>query len=53
MNFDQLTIATTVRIVCNAYLYSCLFMMGFSYLGYWVISHLENPNRKEHFHWFG
>lgn len=50
MMFDQLTATATVRIVCNAYLYSCLFLMGFSYLGFLILNYLEKSQEQPH--WF-
>jgi hypothetical protein len=51
MMFQELSIATTVRIVFNAYLYSCLILMGLSYVGYIIIQHAEKS--PKHSHWFG
>jgi hypothetical protein len=53
MSFDELSVTTTLRIVCNAYLYSCLILMGLSYLGYLLIGRLEKSPQQTHFHWFG
>ncbi len=53
MNFDELSVTTTLRIVCNAYLYSCLILMAFSYLGHLLIGRLEKSPQPIHFHWFG
>jgi hypothetical protein len=51
MLFQELSVATTVRIVFSAYLYSCLIVMGLSYVGYIIIQHAEKSSK--HFHWFG
>jgi hypothetical protein len=53
MYFDELSVTTTLRIICNAYLYSCLLLMGASYLGYLMLNRLEKSPQQTHFHWFG
>jgi hypothetical protein len=50
MMFDQLTATTTVRIVCNAYLYSCLVLMGLSYLGFLVLNQIEKSQEQPHWY---
>jgi hypothetical protein len=50
MMFQDLTVAATVRILCNAYLYSCAVLMGLSYVGYIVVQHAERS--PKHSHWF-
>ncbi len=53
MLFQELSVATTVRVVFSAYLYSCLILMGLSYLGYIIIQHAEKSSEHPNFHWFG
>jgi hypothetical protein len=55
MLFQELSVATTVRVVISAYLYSCLILMGLSYVGYIIIQHAEKSPKHSHsnFHWFG
>jgi hypothetical protein len=53
MNFDELSVTATLRIVCNAYLYSCCFLMGLSYVGYLLMSRLEKAPQQTQSHWFG
>jgi hypothetical protein len=55
MLFQELSVATTVRVVFSAYLYSCLILMGLSYVGYIIIQHAEKSPKHSHsnFHWFG
>ncbi len=53
MLFQELSVATTVRVVFSAYLYSCLLLMGLSYIGYVMIQHAEKSANHSHSHWFG
>jgi hypothetical protein len=52
MNFDELSVTATLRIVCNAYLYSCLILMGLSYFGHLLIGRLEKSPQQAHSQWF-
>jgi hypothetical protein len=51
MLFQEISVATTVRVVCSAYLYSCLILMSLSYVGYLLILHAEKS--PKHSHWLG
>jgi hypothetical protein len=51
MLFQELSVATTIRVVFSAYLYSCLILMGLSYVGYLIIQQAEKS--PKHSHWFG
>jgi hypothetical protein len=53
MLFQEMSVATTVRVVFGAYLYSCLILMGLSYVGYIIIQHAEKSSKHSHSHWFG
>jgi hypothetical protein len=50
MYFDQFTVATTLRILCNAYLYSCVVLMGLSYLAYLLLNRTAKAPQQSH--WF-
>jgi hypothetical protein len=51
--FQELTVAATISVVFNAYLYSCVILMGLSYVGYLFIQHAEKSPKPSPYHWFG